>query len=94
MLQQRKKLCISIIVLSSLKKTLKIGKIIRSKEIFNNINVKKDLSDNRNFWKAIKPCFSNKGLNLNKTLLKEKGNLVSDEKELATIMTTFLLTLQ
>ena len=79
MLQQRKKLCISIIVLSSLKKTLKIGKIIRSKEIFNNINVKKDLSDNRNFWKAIKPCFSNKSLNSNKTLLKEKGNLVSDE---------------
>ena len=87
-------MCVSIIVLSSLKKTLKIGKIIRSKEILNNINVKKDLPDNRNFWKAIKPCFSNKGLNSNKTLLKEKGNLISDEKELATIMTTFFLILQ
>ena len=64
------------------------------KQILNNINVKKYLPDNRNFWKAIKPCFSNKGLNSNKTLLKEKGNLISDEKELATIMTTFLLILQ
>ena len=84
---------VSIIVLSSLKKALKIGEIIKSKEIVNNINVK-NLSDNRNFWKAIKPYFSNKGLNSNKPLLKEKGNLVSDEKELATIMTTFFLILQ
>ena len=84
---------VSIIVLSSLKKALKIGEIIKSKEIANNINVK-NLSDNRNFWKAIKPYFSNKGLNSNKPLLKEKGNLVSDEKELATIMTTFFLILQ
>ena len=49
-----------------------------------NLNLK-DLSDNRNFWKTIKPYFSNKGLNSNKLLLKEKGNLVSDEKELVTI---------
>ena len=84
---------VSIIVLSSLKKALKIGKIIRSKEIVNNINVK-NLSDNRNFWKAIKPYFSNKGLNSNKPLLKEKGNIVSVEKELATIMASFFLILQ
>ena len=55
-----------------------------------NLNLK-DLSDNRNFWKTIKPYFSNKGLNSNKLLLKEKGNLVSDEKELATITKTSLL---
>ena len=55
-----------------------------------NLNLK-DLSDNRNFWKTIKPYFSNKGLNSNKLLLKEKGNLVSDEKELATIMNNFFI---
>ena len=55
-----------------------------------NLNLK-DLSDNRNFWKTIKPYFSNKGLNSNKLLLKEKGKLVSDEKELATITKTSLL---
>ena len=55
------------------------------KEYFQNQNVK-DLSDNKKFWKTIKPYFSNKGLNSNKMLLKEKGELVSDEKQLASIM--------
>ena len=39
-------------------------------EYFKNLNVK-DLSDNRKFWKTIKPYFSNKGLNSNKLLLNE-----------------------
>ena len=42
---------------------------------FRNLNVK-DLSDNKKFLKTIKPYFSNKGLNSNKMLPKEKGNLV------------------
>ena len=54
-------------------------------DYFQNLNIR-DLSDNRKFWKTIKPYFSNKGLNSNKLLLKEKGNLVSNEKQLATIM--------
>ena len=87
----------------SVKEIIKIWKILWSKDIFvliffvklkqntlKNLNLK-DLSDNRNFWKTIKPYFSNKGLNSNKLLLKEKGNLVSDEKELATITKTSLL---
>ena len=49
------------------------------------------MSDNRKFWKTIKPYFSYRGLNSNKLLLKEKGNLVSDEKELATIMNNFFI---
>ena len=49
------------------------------------------MSDNRKFWEIIKPYFSNKGLNSNKLLLKEKGNLVSDEKELATIIKNFFI---
>ena len=57
-------------------------------EYFKNLNVK-DLSDNYKFWKTIKPYFSNKGLNSNKLLLKEKCYLVSDKKELATIMKNF-----
>ena len=61
-------------------------------EYFKNLNVK-DLSDSRKFWKTIKSYFSNKGLNSNKLLLKEKGNLVSDEKELATIMNNFFISI-
>ena len=59
-------------------------------ECFKNLNVK-DMSDNRKFWKTIKPYFSNKYLNSNKLLLKGKGNLVSDEKELAIIMNNFFI---
>ena len=32
------------------------------------------------FWKTIKPYFSNKDLNSNKLLLKEKGRLISNNK--------------
>ena len=39
----------------------------------------------------MKPYFSNKGLNLNKLLLKEKGSLPSDEKDLATIINNFFI---
>ena len=60
------------------------------KEYFQNLNVK-DLSDNKTFWKTIKPYFSKKGLNSNKMLLKEKGELVLDEKQLASIMNKLLI---
>ena len=59
-------------------------------EYFRNLNVK-DLSDNRKFWKTIKPYFSNKDLNSKRLSLQEKGNLVADEKKLATIMNNFFI---
>ena len=59
-------------------------------EYLKGLNVK-DLSDNRKFWKTIKPYFSNKSLNSDKLLSKEKGNLASDGKELATIMNNFFI---
>ena len=54
------------------------------KDYFQNLNVK-DFSDNKKFWKIIKPHLSNKGLNSNKMLVKEKDKLVSNEKQLASI---------
>ena len=57
---------------------------------FKNLNVK-DLSDNHKFWKTIKLYFTNNALNSNKLLLKEKGNLNSDDKEPATIMNNFFI---
>ena len=60
------------------------------KDYYQNLNVK-DISDNKKFWKTIKSCFSNKGLNSNKMLLKEKGELVLDEKQLASIMNKFFI---
>ena len=67
-------------------------KLIRKtkEDYFQNSNIR-DLSDNRKFWKTIKPYFTNKGLNSNKLLVEEKGNLVSNEKQLATIMNSFFI---
>ena len=45
----------------------------------------------KKIWKTIKPYFRNKGLISNKMLLKEKGELLSDKKELAFIMNKFLI---
>ena len=59
-------------------------------EYFQKLNVK-DLSDNRKFWKTIKPFFSNKDLNSNKLMLKENNRLITEEKELATVMNTFFV---
>ena len=46
------------------------------------------ISDNRKFWKTIKPLFSNKGLNSKKVMLKENNKLIT---ELATVMNTFFV---
>ena len=42
------------------------------------------LTDNKTFWKAIKPFFNSKGLNSSKLILREKDVVVADEKALAT----------
>ena len=62
-------------------------------EYFQKLNVK-DLSDNTKFWKTIKPFFSNKGLNCNKLILKENNRLITEEKELATVMNTIFVNIQ
>ena len=54
-------------------------------------NEYKDLTDNKNFWKTIKPFFNNKGLNSNKLMLREKDVVVSDEKTLATLMNNYFV---
>ena len=59
-------------------------------EYFQKLNVK-GLSNNRKFWKIIKPFFSNNGLNSNKLMLKGNNRFITVEKELATAMNTFFV---
>ena len=40
----------------------------------------KDLTDNKKFWKIMKPFFSSKGLNSNKMILRGKYAIISDEE--------------
>ena len=43
-----------------------------------------DITDNKNFWKAIRPCFSNKGYNQTKITIVEKDFIIKDGKKIAT----------
>ena len=56
-------------------------------EYFQKLNLK-DLSDNKEFWKTTKLYISNRCLNSNKFVLKEKNGLIT---ELATVMNTFFV---
>ena len=58
------------------------------KSYLSKLNVK-DISDNKRFWKTIKPFFNDKGLNTNKILLKENDDLISDESSVANIFNDF-----
>ena len=49
------------------------------------------MSDNKKFWKIIKPFFSNKGLNPNELILREKDALITDEKALLTLMNKYFV---
>ena len=55
---------------------------------FSNINVK-SVSDNKKFWKTIKPFFSNKGLNANNMILIEDNKIVREEEIIANIMNNY-----
>ena len=75
----------------------KTGTAIKSKEIsesyyvrlrkknFSNINVK-EVSDNKTFWKSVKPFFSNKGLNSNNIFLVEGNEILNDDGKVAFVM--------
>ena len=54
-------------------------------KFFSDINVK-SISDNKKFWKTIKPFFSNKGLNTNSMMLVEDNGIVRNEEIIANIM--------
>ena len=45
---------------------------------FSDINVK-STSDNKKFWKNIKPFFSNKGLNTNNMMPVEDNEIIREE---------------
>ena len=72
--QQRKK-CVSL---------LKKAKI----NYYGNLNVK-DITDNKNFWKTVKPFLSNKSKTSGKIHLYENGKLLNSESETAKVLNNF-----
>ena len=60
------------------------------KEYFNSLNIKQ-VSDNKLFWKSVKPFFNGKGSNSSKIMLVEENNIISDEEEIANIMNDYFI---
>ena len=60
------------------------------KNYFQKLNIK-DLTDDEKFYKTVKAFFSNKGLNSNKLMLREKDVVVAVEKVLATLMNNYFV---
>ena len=52
------------------------------KKYYENLNIN-DITDNKKFWKTIKPLFSDKGQQTKHITLIEKGNIISDDHEVA-----------
>ena len=55
------------------------------KKYYENLNITK-ITENREFWKTIKPLLSNKTKSLQKICLKEGDRIISDDTEVANIL--------
>ena len=60
----------------------------QTKQCQNNLNLKK-VTDNKTFWKTIKPFLSDKGTNINKIFLVYKDEVTSNHKELCNTFSNF-----
>ena len=58
------------------------------RDFYNSLDVKK-VTDNKQFWKTVKPFFSNKTINNEKITLIEKEEVISADQKIADIFSTF-----
>ena len=61
------------------------------KKYFNNLDLNK-ITDNRRFWKTVKPVLSVKGVNTPKIYLVDKGKAVTEDKEVAKTLNQYFST--
>ena len=62
------------------------------KSFYHHLNTKY-VTDNKLFWKVIKPSFSDKAVSNVNTTLVENEEIISDEKRICEIFNDFLATL-
>ena len=60
----------------------------RKKIFYNNLDVKK-ITDNKKFWKTVKPCFSDKYMKDERITLIEENEVISDDKSLAKVFNNY-----
>ena len=57
-------------------------------EYFNALNIKQ-VSDNKLFWRNVKPFFNDKGSNSSRITLVEENNIISDKEKIANVMNNY-----
>eukprot|EP00795_Rhopilema_esculentum_P004438 gene4438-20677_t len=65
--------------------------IARLKEENSKLHTKMDVSDNRKFWRAIKPVFAEKIQATPSITLEENGELISDDRKIAELLNNYFL---
>ena len=60
------------------------------KQYYGSLNVN-HLTDNKNFWKVVKPNFSNKILGTNREILRDGGKIISDTEKVADTFNKFFV---
>ena len=55
---------------------------------YGNLN-EKDITDNKNFWKTVKPFLSDKSINSDKIHLYENGELINSKTKTAEVLNEF-----
>ena len=55
---------------------------------YGNLN-EKDITDNKKFWKTVKPFLSDKSINSDKIHLNENGELINSKTKAAEVLNEF-----
>ena len=63
------------------------------KQYYGSLNVN-HITDNKNFWSAVKPNFSNKILVTNRVILRDGGKILSDIEKVADIFNKFFVNMR
>ena len=60
------------------------------KQYYGSLNVN-HITDNKNFWRVVKPNFSNKLLGTNRVILRDGGKVISDTERVANTFNKFFV---
>ena len=60
----------------------------KKSKYFASLNIK-DVTDNKKFWKTIKPCFSDKSKNSERIVLNENDEVVMEDDKVVLTLNTF-----
>ena len=65
---------------------------MEKRSFYNKLNIS-DITDNKKFWKTVKPAFSEKGPSKSKTTVIEYDTVISNDKKVAEAMNDYILSI-